>query len=81
MKKKLSSNIDNFIPLYERTKITDTLHDICGFRADFNFITKQKNENNRKNQQTPLITNTVQKKSSTVSRKRIYVDQKLFLHK
>lgn len=34
-----------FIPLYERTKITDDLHDICGFRTDFNFITKLKMRN------------------------------------
>lgn len=29
-----------FIPLYKRTKITDTLHDACGFRTDYQFITK-----------------------------------------
>lgn len=29
-----------FVPLYRRTKITDTLHEICGFRTDFEFITK-----------------------------------------
>ena len=29
-----------FIPLYKRTKITDTLHELCGFRTDFEFITK-----------------------------------------
>lgn len=29
-----------FIPLYKRTKITDALHDICGFRTDYEFITK-----------------------------------------
>ena len=29
-----------FLPLYKRTKITDTLHEICGFRTDFEFITK-----------------------------------------
>jgi hypothetical protein len=31
-----------FIPLYERTLITDKLHGVCGFRTDFTFITKQK---------------------------------------
>ena len=31
-----------YMPLYERTKITDDLHDKCGFRTDFKFITKQK---------------------------------------
>ena len=29
-----------FILLYKRTKITDALHDICGFRTDYEFITK-----------------------------------------
>ena len=29
-----------FLPLYKRTKITDALHEICGFRTDFEFITK-----------------------------------------
>ena len=34
-----------YIPLYERTRITDDLHKICGFRTDFDFITKQKMKN------------------------------------
>lgn len=29
-----------FIPLYKREKITDDLHDICGYRTDYQFITK-----------------------------------------
>lgn len=29
-----------FIPLYKREKITDDLHDVCGFRTDYQFITK-----------------------------------------
>ena len=29
-----------FMPLYERTKLTDDLHDICGFQTSFRFITK-----------------------------------------
>lgn len=29
-----------FIPLYKREKITDTLHDVCGFRTDYQFLTK-----------------------------------------
>ena len=29
-----------FIPLYKRKKITDMLHDACGFRTDYQFITK-----------------------------------------
>lgn len=29
-----------FIPLYKREKITDDLHNVCGFRTDYQFITK-----------------------------------------
>lgn len=29
-----------FIPLYKRSKLTDSLHEICGFHTDFQFITK-----------------------------------------
>lgn len=29
-----------FMPLYRREKITDALHDACGFRTDHQFITK-----------------------------------------
>lgn len=29
-----------FMPLYKREKITDDLHDACGFRTDYQFITK-----------------------------------------
>ena len=29
-----------FIPLYKRQKITDDLHETCGFRTDYQFITK-----------------------------------------
>ena len=29
-----------FIPLYKRLEITDELHDVCGFRADYQLITK-----------------------------------------
>lgn len=31
-----------FMPTYKRDKITDSLHDTCGFRTDFQFITKSK---------------------------------------
>ena len=31
-----------FIPLYRREKITDSLHEACGFRTDYQFITKSK---------------------------------------
>lgn len=29
-----------FIPLYKRELITDDLHEVCGFRTDYQFITK-----------------------------------------
>lgn len=29
-----------FIPLYKRDKLTDHLHDVCGFRTDYQFLTK-----------------------------------------
>ncbi|GHT86446.1 hypothetical protein FACS18947_6300 [Bacteroidia bacterium] len=29
-----------FMPLYKREKITDDLHDVCGFHTDYQFITK-----------------------------------------
>lgn len=31
-----------FIPTYKRESITDALHDACGFRTDYQFITKSK---------------------------------------
>ena len=31
-----------FIPLYTKTKLTDKLHEISGFRTDFEFLTKSK---------------------------------------
>ena len=31
-----------FIPLYKRETITDDLHEACGFRTDYQFITKSK---------------------------------------
>ena len=31
-----------FVPLYKRETITDDLHDACGFRTDYQFITKSK---------------------------------------
>lgn len=31
-----------FMPVYERQKITDDLHEACGFRTDYQFITKRK---------------------------------------
>ena len=31
-----------YMPLYERTQLTDALHKACGFRTDWQFITKSK---------------------------------------
>ena len=31
-----------FIPIYTRDKLTDDLHDVCGFRTDYQFINKSK---------------------------------------
>ena len=38
-----------FIPLYKREKITDALHESCGFRTDYQFITKSKMKTIQKN--------------------------------
>lgn len=35
-------NGQGFMPLYRRTKLTDDLHSVCGFRTDYEFITKMK---------------------------------------
>lgn len=31
-----------YMPLYKRTKLTDALHETCGFRTDYQFISRQK---------------------------------------
>lgn len=31
-----------FMPVYERQKITDELHEACGFRTDYHFLTKRR---------------------------------------
>lgn len=31
-----------FMPIYERTVLTDELHEVCGFRSDYQFISKRK---------------------------------------
>ena len=38
-----------FMPLYTRNKLTDDLHTVCGFRTDYQFITKQKMKTIQKN--------------------------------
>ena len=37
-----------FIPLYTRAAITDDLHKVCGFRTDYQFISKSKMKNIQK---------------------------------
>ena len=36
------AEVQGFIPLYKRELITDALHEACGFRTDYQFITKSK---------------------------------------
>ena len=38
-----------FMPLYERTELTDALHEICGFRTDYQFISKSRMREIEKN--------------------------------
>ena len=38
-----------FIPLYKRATITDDLHEVSGFRTDYQFITKNKMRTLQKN--------------------------------
>lgn len=40
------------MPLYARDKLTDTLHEICGFRTDYEFIPKSKMKNTERKQST-----------------------------
>lgn len=37
-----------FMPLYERDKLTDELHELCGFRTDYQLISKSKMKNIQK---------------------------------
>ena len=37
-----------FIPLYKRSRLTDDLHEACGFRTDYQFITKSHMKNIQK---------------------------------
>ena len=37
-----------FVPLYKRLKITDDLHETCGFRTDYQFITKSQMKTSQK---------------------------------
>jgi hypothetical protein len=38
-----------FVPLYKRSKLTDDLHNACGFRTDYQFITKRQMKTIQKN--------------------------------
>ena len=31
-----------YMPIYQRTKLTDILHEVCGFHTDYEFITKSR---------------------------------------
>lgn len=37
-----------FIPLYARDKLTDALHNVCGFETDYKFVTKSQMKNIQK---------------------------------
>ena len=37
-----------FMPIYQRTELTDMLHEACGFRTDYEFITKSSMKTNQK---------------------------------
>ena len=37
-----------YMPVYSREKITDDLHEACGFRTDYDFITKRMMKNIQK---------------------------------
>ena len=41
IRKGLEKKLDA-MPVYERQEITDDLHETCGFRTDYQFITKRK---------------------------------------
>ncbi|MCD8019638.1 MAG: hypothetical protein LUF92_08690 [Clostridiales bacterium] len=38
-----------YTPLYVREKVTDALHEACGFRTDYQFINKNKMREIQKN--------------------------------
>lgn len=44
LRKMKFANVEEqgFMPVYERNEITDDLHEACGFRSDYEFITKRK---------------------------------------
>jgi len=37
-----------FMPVYKRQKIRDDLHETCGFRTDYQFITRRKMKGSEK---------------------------------
>ena len=40
------AGLGSYIPGYKRTECTDTLHEVFGFRTDYEITTKKINENN-----------------------------------
>lgn len=50
---------------YERTAITDDLHQVCGFRSDYQFITKRKMKEISKAKRNPYVKRT--KKQITIN--------------
>lgn len=56
----LLSKESGYIPSYKRTKLTDKLHTVFGFRTDFEFISKSSMRNTIKT--TKQSANTKKKK-------------------
>jgi hypothetical protein len=50
-----------FMPVYERQEITDDLHETCGFRTDYQFITKRKMKRSFFLCLTPRLVNVFEK--------------------
>ena len=63
-----------FIPIYESTKLTDALHEVAGFETDYEFLTKRKMKesksilNNLEKNHKNLFSYLIQKKDYIVKR-------------
>ena len=54
-----------FIPLYTRDKLTDALHDVCGFDTDFKFITKSQMKTIQKKAKEDKKYHTLKRRQNT----------------
>lgn len=64
MNMTLLSKNSGYIPSYKRTLLTDALHDVFGFRTDYEFISKSSMRN--------IIKETKSKKSTKAYKKEKY---------